>query len=180
MASSSAGKGAVAVTVLLAILAAVGAPFFLGESYGLHLMIVAGIFAVLASSLSLIVGFAGLLSLGHAAFFGLGAYTSALLYLNAGIPMWGGLAAAFFVSGIAAFLIVAALMLVANTIRLAAFARRREIGIMRLVGASSLYISLPFLLEALVTALVGVVLAGGLTTFLVLAARRVDRVGADV
>lgn len=63
--------------------------------------------------------------------------------------------------GIAAFLIFAALLLVANTIRLAAFARRREIGIMRLVGASSLYISLPFLLEALVTALAGVVLAGG-------------------
>jgi len=62
--------------------------------------------------------------------------------------------------GIAVFLIAAALMLVANTIRLAAFARRREIGIMRLVGASSLYISLPFLMEALVTALVGVVLAG--------------------
>ena len=69
--------------------------------------------------------------------------------------------------GIAAFLILAALMLVANTIRLAAFARRREIGIMRLVGASSLYISLPFLLEALVTALVGVVLAGAaLGTFM--------------
>lgn len=58
-------------------------------------------------------------------------------------------------------LIIAALLLVANTIRLAAFARRREIGIMRLVGASTLYIALPFLLEAMVTALVGVVLAGG-------------------
>ena len=55
----------------------------------------------------------------------------------------------------------AALLLVANTIRLAAFARRKEIGIMRLVGASTLYIALPFLLEALVTALIGVVLAGG-------------------
>ena len=55
-----------------------------------------------------------------------------------------------------AFLVVAALLLVANTIRLAAFARRKEIGIMRLVGASTLYIALPFLLEALVTALVGV------------------------
>ncbi len=65
---------------------------------------------------------------------------------------------AYFIAG---FLIFAALLLVANTIRLAAFARRREIGIMRLVGASSLYISLPFLLEALVTALFGVVLAGG-------------------
>lgn len=63
--------------------------------------------------------------------------------------------------GIAGFLIFAALLLVANTIRLAAFARRREIGIMRLVGASGLYISLPFLLEALVTAFAGVVLAGG-------------------
>ena len=63
--------------------------------------------------------------------------------------------------GIALFLVVAALLLVANTIRLAAFARRKEIGIMRLVGASTVYIALPFLLEALVTALIGVVLTGG-------------------
>lgn len=61
----------------------------------------------------------------------------------------------------AGLLIIAALLLVSNTIRLAAFARRREIGIMRLVGASTLYIALPFLLEALVTALAGIVLAGG-------------------
>jgi|tagenome__1003787_1003787.scaffolds.fasta_scaffold20960904_4 cell division transport system permease protein len=61
--------------------------------------------------------------------------------------------------GTAAFLVLAALLLVANTIRLAAFARRREMGIMRLVGASTLYIALPFLLEALVTAVLGVALA---------------------
>jgi cell division transport system permease protein len=61
----------------------------------------------------------------------------------------------------AVLLVIAALLLVSNTIRLAAFARRREIAIMRLVGASTLYIALPFLLEALVTAVVGVVLAGG-------------------
>jgi cell division transport system permease protein len=66
---------------------------------------------------------------------------------------WGALA-------IAGFLVVAALLLVANTIRLAALARRKEIGIMRLVGASTLYIALPFLLEALVTALIGVGLSG--------------------
>jgi cell division transport system permease protein len=66
---------------------------------------------------------------------------------------WGALA-------IASFLVVAALLLVANTIRLAALARRKEIGIMRLVGASTVYIALPFLLEAVVTALIGVVLAG--------------------
>lgn len=58
-------------------------------------------------------------------------------------------------------LVVAALLLVSNTIRLAAFARRREIAIMRLVGASTLYIALPFLLEALVTAVVGAALAVG-------------------
>jgi len=67
---------------------------------------------------------------------------------------WGALA-------IAGFLVVAALLLVANTIRLAALARRKEIGIMRLVGASTLYIALPFLLEAIVTAFIGVALAGG-------------------
>lgn len=61
--------------------------------------------------------------------------------------------------GTAAFLVLAALLLVANTIRLAAFARRKEIGIMRLVGASTLYIALPFLLEALVTAVIGVAMA---------------------
>jgi len=62
---------------------------------------------------------------------------------------------------IAGFLLVAAILQVGNTIRLAAFARRREIGIMRLVGASSLYIQLPFLLEALVAAVLGVLLAAG-------------------
>src|SRR3954452_23178168 len=69
--------------------------------------------------------------------------------------------------GIAAFLVVAALLLVANTIRLAAFARRREIGIMRLVGASTLYIALPFLMEAVVTAVVAVTVAvGALSAFM--------------
>ena len=62
---------------------------------------------------------------------------------------------------IAGFLLFAAILQVGNTIRLAAFARRKEIGIMRLVGASSLYIQLPFLLEALFAAVVGVLLAAG-------------------
>ena len=62
---------------------------------------------------------------------------------------------------IASFLLAAAVLQVGNTIRLAAFARRKEIGIMRLVGASNLYISLPFLLETLVAAIIGAVLATG-------------------
>lgn len=58
-------------------------------------------------------------------------------------------------------LVLAAVLQVANTIRLAAMARRREIGIMRLVGASTLYIQLPFVLEILVSALIGAALACG-------------------
>jgi cell division transport system permease protein len=76
------------------------------------------------------------------------------IYFWMNVMKWGAIA-------IAGFLIFAAVLQVSNTIRLAAFARRREIGIMRLVGASSLYIQLPFLMEALVAALIGVGLAGG-------------------
>ncbi|HWG03129.1 MAG TPA: permease-like cell division protein FtsX [Trebonia sp.] len=56
---------------------------------------------------------------------------------------------------VALILIVAAIMLVANTIRLSAFNRRRETGIMRLVGASNFYIQLPFLLEGVIAGLLG-------------------------
>jgi cell division transport system permease protein len=63
--------------------------------------------------------------------------------------------------GGAALLVAAAVLQVSNTIRLAAMARRREIGIMRLVGASSLYIQLPFMLEVVFSALVGAALACG-------------------
>lgn len=60
---------------------------------------------------------------------------------------------------VALILIVAAVMLVANTIRLSAFNRRRETGIMRLVGASNFYIQLPFLLEGVIAGLIGWALA---------------------
>lgn len=63
--------------------------------------------------------------------------------------------------GAAITLLLAAVLLVANTIRLTALARRKEIEIMRLVGASRIFIVLPFLLEALFTAVVGVALAAG-------------------
>jgi cell division transport system permease protein len=60
---------------------------------------------------------------------------------------------------VALILVVAAILLVANTIRLSAFNRRRETGIMRLVGASNFYIQLPFLLEGVIAGLLGWVLA---------------------
>jgi len=64
-----------------------------------------------------------------------------------------------FAFGIAVVQLIAAGLLIANTIRVAAFNRRRETGIMRLVGASSFSIQLPFLLEGVITGLVGGVLA---------------------
>ena len=63
---------------------------------------------------------------------------------------------------VALILIVAAVLLVANTIRLSAFNRRRETGIMRLVGASNFYIQLPFLLEGVIAGLFGWVIAAAL------------------
>lgn len=63
---------------------------------------------------------------------------------------------------VALILVVAAILLVANTIRLSAFNRRRETGIMRLVGASNFYIQLPFLLEGVIAGLLGWVVAVGL------------------
>lgn len=62
---------------------------------------------------------------------------------------------------IAGVQVLAAVLLISNTIRVAAFSRRRETGIMRLVGASNLYIQLPFLLEGVLAGLVGAAFAGG-------------------
>jgi cell division transport system permease protein len=66
------------------------------------------------------------------------------------------------VVAVALMLLVAAILLVANTIRLSAFNRRRETSIMRLVGASNFYIQLPFLLEGIFAGLIGWVIAAGL------------------
>lgn len=67
---------------------------------------------------------------------------------------------------VAALQLAAAAVLISNTIRVAAFNRRRETGIMRLVGASNLYIQLPFLLEGAIAGLAGALLASGLVAAL--------------
>ncbi len=72
---------------------------------------------------------------------------------------------------IAGLTLVCSVLLVATTIRLTAFTRRRETGIMRLVGASNLVIQMPFILESLISAVIGAVLASvilmGFTQFAV-------------
>ncbi|MFT4229784.1 MAG: permease-like cell division protein FtsX [Microbacterium sp.] len=75
-------------------------------------------------------------------------------------PLFSVLTVATYIAvGIAALMLIAAVLLIATTIRLSAFARRREIGIMRLVGASNRFIQTPFILEGVFAALIGAVLA---------------------
>lgn len=64
-------------------------------------------------------------------------------------------------AGLAAVMLLAAVLLITTTIRLSAMSRRRETGIMRLVGASNLFIQLPFMLEGAIAATLGAVLAVG-------------------
>jgi len=62
--------------------------------------------------------------------------------------------------GIAVLMLIAAVLLIATTIRLSAFSRRRELGIMRLVGASNRFIQTPFVLEGVFASFIGSLLAG--------------------
>ncbi len=66
--------------LLVVLLASV--PFWMTDYYVLHIMITTCIFIIAAMSLNLLLGYTGQLSLGHVAFFGIGAYTSALLSLG--------------------------------------------------------------------------------------------------
>ena len=75
--------GVVGVLVLL--------PRVITAPYYLHLLILVLLYAGVSSAWNLMGGFAGQLSLGHAGFFGIGAYTSALLFLNFGLSPWIGM-----------------------------------------------------------------------------------------
>ena len=64
--------------------------------------------------------------------------------------------------GIAALLLIASLLLVANTIRLSIYARRREVEVMRLVGATNWFIRWPFMIEGVIVGLAGAGIAVGI------------------
>ncbi len=70
------------------------------SGYLITILITILIYAMLAHSLNIITGHAGQISLGHAAFFGIGAYTSAMLYTEAGFPFWISVPLAAGVAGI--------------------------------------------------------------------------------
>ncbi|WP_203135553.1 permease-like cell division protein FtsX [Microbacterium sp. JZ31] len=85
--------------------------------------------------------------------------TDQLEYLD---PLFSALTIATYMAvGIAGLMLISAVLLIGTTIRLSAYARRREVGIMRLVGASNRFIQTPFVLEGVVAALIGSLLASG-------------------
>lgn len=93
------------ITILLCLLSVILYPLVVKDLYFLHMAILIGIYAMSAISVNLILGYAGQLSLGQAAFFGVGSYLSALAYLNLGIPLWGGMVFALVGSGILGYIV---------------------------------------------------------------------------
>lgn len=94
------------------VLFLVSLPLWMVNQYVLHVLVVTGIFIIAAMSLNLLLGYAGQLSLGHVAFFGIGAYASALVSLGFSVhvmpgtvltlapqPVWLGILAAVLASG---------------------------------------------------------------------------------
>jgi len=75
------------ITLLLISAVLIALPWLL-PPYPMQLMVFVGVFAILTLSLNLIVGYVGMISLGHAGFFLVGAYTSALLTVDFGVSFW--------------------------------------------------------------------------------------------
>ena len=91
------------LAVALAALAA--APLLIHDAYILRILVLVGIYVLLTSSLNLVNGYTGLFSLGHAAFYGVGAYTSAILVMRTGCSVWVGMPAAALAAAAVAWLI---------------------------------------------------------------------------
>lgn len=80
-------------------------PFLTESTFLVHLLILAFIWAMMAGGYNLLMGYTGLLSLGHAAFYAMGAYVSAILVRNVGLPWPLAMLAAGAMAGVFAFLI---------------------------------------------------------------------------
>jgi len=76
------------IYLLLFALAVFALPFFLRNNYHLMVLNISALNILVVIGLNLLMGFAGQISLGHAAFFGLGAYLSGILTTTFGFPMW--------------------------------------------------------------------------------------------
>jgi branched-chain amino acid transport system permease protein len=89
-----------AIVAVMAIL-----PLFIDNLYYIQVLIFIGIYIILTLSLNLLNGYVGLLSIGHAAFYGIGAYASAKLAMEAGLPFPLAMLGAGAVAGVFGYLI---------------------------------------------------------------------------
>lgn len=91
----------ISVLVLLLFL-----PTLSGENYYfLHISIMVGIFVILAQGLNILFGYAGQISIGHAAFYAIGAYASALLAARLSFPFWASSLLSLLFTGLVGFLL---------------------------------------------------------------------------
>jgi branched-chain amino acid transport system permease protein len=98
--------GRVSGRALLGFLVAVAAlPWLLPNQYIVHIFVVAGVYVTMAMGLNLLMGYAGQVSLGHAGFYGLGAYISAVLSVRFGISPWLGMPVAAAATGALAYVL---------------------------------------------------------------------------
>lgn len=106
-ASSQEGRSRITKLIVFAAgpLLVLSVPLGTSNPYILRIIIILFIYSIMAVSLNLIMGLTGLLSISHAAFFGIGAYTSALLSLRIGLSFWLCLPAAAIVSALFALMI---------------------------------------------------------------------------
>ena len=79
------------VAVALFFAALLLLPVFTQDPYLLRILILTSIFAILTASWDLLSGYTGQMNFGHALFFGVGAYTAAMLNLRLGLPPWGSI-----------------------------------------------------------------------------------------
>lgn len=97
-------RAALLIAVALAI--AIVVPFGLDpRGYAIRILCLALLFAAMAQAWNIVAGLANQMSLGHAAFFGIGAYTSTLLLIQFGLSPWLGMIAGGILGGVAALVI---------------------------------------------------------------------------
>src|SRR4030042_3665095 len=93
------------IYLLIFTLIILALPAALQNNYHLMVLNVAALNIIVVIGLNLLIGYAGQISLGHAAFFGLGAYLSAIFTVTFGLPLWPAIIVAMAVTGMIAFAI---------------------------------------------------------------------------
>ena len=103
--SAAPRRGAVSIVEIAILAACIIATVVVSNRYAVDIMIRTFLWAGLALAWNIAGGYAGLISFGHAAFFGIGAYTSTILLLNYGVPPWFGMLAGALIAGCAGALL---------------------------------------------------------------------------